>query len=83
MKTTKIATFMPISHTIILTKYQDAEKCNWMLNIEFHLPLCSVRDDFELFLEKEMMVTSILFSRGKCPLISCSLNFLRPSFLMI
>jgi hypothetical protein len=58
MKTIKIASkptiaaFMPISHPIILTKYQDAEKCNWMLNIEFHLPSCCVRDDFELFLEK-------------------------------
>jgi hypothetical protein len=81
MKTTKIAskptiaTFMPISHPIILTKYQDAEKCNWMLNIEFHLPLCNVRDDFEPFLEKRNDGNQYLVFKERM-----SLDFMFPEF---
>lgn len=81
MKTTKIAskptiaTYMPISHPIILTKYQDAEKRNWMLNIEFHLPSCSVRDDFEPFLEKRNDGNQYLVFKERM-----SLDFMFPEF---
>ena len=44
-------TFLQISHPSIVTRYQDANRRNWMVNVEVHLLSCTVQEDIEASLE--------------------------------
>ena len=51
VKKPNMKNFLSVSHPFILTKYQDASRRNWMVNIEVHLPSCSIQEDIEPALE--------------------------------
>lgn len=82
MQSTKISTkkgstnskYLPIHHPSILTTYQDANKRNKMVNLEVHLPSCSVQEDIDASLEIRGNDQFVVLKE------KMSLDFLYPAF---
>ena len=82
MQTTKISRkkastkskYLPIHHPFILTTYQDAIKRNKIINLEVHLPSCSVQEDIDASLEIRSNNQFLVLKE------KMSLDFLYPAF---
>ena len=60
-------TFLQLLHPFNMTKYQDTNRRNWIVNIEVHLLSCTVQEDIEALLE---LWSDLVFVNSICEINS-------------